>query len=62
MPDLQNSTFDPDWRVFIETSPMYGKIAFQKQKKVKIWKLTFNENDFDDFLKYLRKTKNQPEE
>ena len=49
-------------QVDLDVLEKYGKVAFQKQKKVKIWKFIFNQNDFDDFLKYLRKTKKQPEE
>lgn len=33
----------------------YGKFAFQKQPKIKIWKLTFCQQDFDEFIGCLKK-------
>lgn len=38
----------------IEMLQKYGKFAFSKQNKLKIWKLTFREKDFDDFITCLK--------
>lgn len=56
MPDLQNSTFDPDWRVFIETSPMYGKIAFQAPSVIEDW-LSYGCRQIETFCHKCKETR-----
>ena len=46
---------DQNNNIDLEQLQKYGNFAFQKQPKLKIWKLTFGQKDFQDFVSCLKK-------
>lgn len=55
MPAMQMLGFmDPDGSINLAELERSGKAAFAKQNKIKIWKFTFSEPDFDALMAHLR--------
>lgn len=50
---------DADGNVDLDWLEKVGNAAFQKQPKVQIWKLTFGQDDFADFIRHLRGQKSE---
>lgn len=58
MPMLKNLGFiDPDGHINLNEMEKSGKAAFSKQSKIKLWKFTFSEADFDVLMAHLRGNK-----
>ena len=53
----QVGIIDADGNIDLDLLEKVGTAAFQKQPKVQIWKLTFGQEDFSDFIRHLRGTK-----
>ena len=48
---------DADGNIDLDLLEKVGTAAFQKQPKVQLWKLTFGQDDFADFIRHIRDTK-----
>ena len=53
----QAGIIDADGNIDIDLLEKIGTVAFHKQPKVQLWKLTFGQDDFADFIRHLRGTK-----
>lgn len=53
----QAGIIDADGNIDLDFLEKVGTAAFQKQPKVQIWKLTFGQDDFAEFIRHLRGTK-----
>ena len=54
---IQLGIIDADGNIDLDLLEKVGSAAFQKQPKIKIWKLTFGQEDFAGFICHLRGTK-----
>ena len=53
----QAGIIDANGNIDLDFLEKVGTAAFQKQPKIQIWKLTFGQDDFADFIRHLRGAK-----